>query len=212
MKISELMDAVRTSSGQKFIDFEEFTDVDYKRLIELRVLPYISKHKPLVEMKSISISTSPYIFSSAEGIPDWIHRVDPIAYNTQILTTISALRQPFPDINKPSLLFEYNKPNLYIEMNGDFLVRKCTHAFLTEDDDQMDWTISKLDDAAIPMLIDLTLGYVLVAIGRSRRSATLTELPFTFDAAELVSEGEEIIAGVKESVGELNKWWLAVGT
>lgn len=212
MTVVELIDIVQTESGQKFLDFGEFNiDPDYKDLVEKNVLPVISKHKPKEERVQIAINASPYTFTVAEKIPDWISRVDPLGGGGAALSAAMILSPTNTyGVKKPTLFHRYDKPDLFIEKSGSFHVWKCFNMWL-EEAPAGTFTIKELDDSRIPDLVKLTLGHTLVAIGRSRRAATLTELPFDFDAAELVSEGLEMIATFEDNIAETNKWWLAVG-
>jgi hypothetical protein len=48
------------------------------------------------------------------------------------------------------------------------------------------------------ILVDLSAGYLMSAIGRSRRMVRIGDSNIEFDAAEMVAEGEELIREARE--------------
>jgi hypothetical protein len=76
----------------------------------------------------------------------------------------------------------------------------------------VDAEIKYLDAGKDEIFLDIILGRFLVSVGRSRRLATLNNSPINFDAAELVSEGTEMMKEARERLYEQSQWWSAIGT
>jgi hypothetical protein len=215
MKLSELIEVIKIDSAQFEIDFEELSDVRYKKIFEKRVIPIIGKHKPYTVYQRISVTSSPYTFTTAEGIPDWISEFIPL--NTLSASgTLSSFGLEAPhnidisDIDKPMFLWRYNSPDLYVHYNGEFNVLKVFKPVI-ESDGAEDYDITYLKSNIEDSVIDLMTGYVLVAIGRNRRLARMTDLTIELDAESLVTEGLELIRETKESIKNSNDFHLALG-
>lgn len=51
---------------------------------------------------------------------------------------------------------------------------------------------------------------LLMTLGRSRRSFTMSEIPINTDASELYSEGNQLWESTKESIQTSSKWYVVV--
>lgn len=212
MKLSELIEMVKLNAGQSEIDLGELKFDDYRKIVEKQVAPFVSKHKPFSNDVSLSISSSPYTFTAP--IPKWISEVHPInnLSPVNVAATLGLGKAgDLEDIRKPTFLWEYVKPKLYVQYTGDMLVKACYNIEVVADGTGNDYDINYLDGGAESNLIDLATGYAMRSIGRNRRNATLEELPVSFSADDLVSEGEELIKEAKGSLQSGNRWWMAVG-
>lgn len=210
MRVTELAEAIKLEVGQFEVDFGELSTLQYSKILQNQVAPIISKHIPYTQHRSIEASASPYVFTS--DIPDWVSTVDPI----DLISASSVLRHELrlhrdvaATVTKPTFLWTYKNPNLYLEYGGTFNVL-TVHKLTLEDASPDDFEILNMDDKAIPYVIQLMAGYVLVALGRNRRLGKLTELPFELDSTDLVSEGREQVDKAKEEISKVDKWWLSV--
>lgn len=212
MTLLELIDTVKTQSGQKQLDFNELTTTDYKNIVERQSAPLISRYLPFEKHIRIQVGSSPFTFTDPD-IPEWISRVDPLDVviptgGGLLIKALSSMGQS--DITKPSLFSKYDKPNLFIESSGSFLVKALFKMSLEPSPTiPGDFDIFQLDEHAVPYLTDLVLAYTLISIGRGRRAVTLEPLPFEFDSPSLVSEGLDLLRETKELLQQKSKFWLS---
>lgn len=218
MLLSELIENIKMEVGQFEIDFDELTNDQYSKILLNQVSPIVNKNIPYTMFRRIEISASPYTFTS--DIPEWVAEVNPI----DMLNIGNLTRRLYEegsgvniygrseDTTIPSFLWEYDKVNgkLYLDHTGIFNI-KSVHKMALQDQSPDDYEILYLDENAVPHMLNLMSGYVLKAMGRNRRVATLQELPFTLDGDQLVSEGIEQIREAKEEIGKYAKWELGAG-
>lgn len=210
MKLSELIEDVKLEAGQKLVDLEELDMATYKRILEDRVRPVITKHIPYTRHVLVDITASPYVYT--EDIPEWISEVSPV----QILSVASVLstygfgRSIAEAINKPTFLWHYEKPKLYVEFTGNHNVLSCHGLTLTAISGEDDYEINFMEDKALPYVISFTAGYAMIGMGRGRRAATLTDLLFQLDGDNLAHEGKALIEDTLKQVSSAAQWWLSV--
>lgn len=221
MDLDELIEVIKVESGQYEIDLDELDPAKYKLLLKRKVLPVINRYMPYTVDTVIVVSASPYTYITTD-IPEWLSNVIPIgnvSTSNIILTgnlrmgryeSGASLGLPLGDISKPTFLWNYQKPKLYIEHLGDMLATECYKAKLTETDTET-FSIDLLKEDALPYMIDLLLGYIMVAVGRARRAVTLNDLPIIFDTDTLVSEGQQLILETKEDIKQNSDFELAIG-
>ena len=207
---AELKKLVDIASGQFQTAIVSLPDLDLKLLVESQVLPVIGAHLPLTKKFQITVSGSPHTFTT--DIPDWIPVVDPVDITSPSsvfgqLYSSSRLRRKTQGIAKPTFLWEYEKPTLYIEYNGEVIIKGAYKSILV-DDGASDYDITNIDESTKPHLINLTTGYVMVALGGDERKVRLTELPIELDGEQMVSDGKELIEKTLEAITKNNKWYL----
>lgn len=212
MTLSELKQTVIDQAGQQLntaID-TEVSDTIFQRIVEKIVLPKFGRYKYKSEIQRFYTVQSPYVF--VDPAPDWISYIKPLNFLSLSNPLAALLKDKEIDsitgISKPSFLYKYEKPNLYIEYVGEMEARVCYRAYVDESSLN---EIQYVKDSDLDTLIELTLGHFLVSLGRSRRLAKLTELPIEIDAEALVNEGNDLIRATEEKLHLNSDWHLAVG-
>ena len=225
MLLSELVELAKITAGQHEIDLEELDLSKYKLMLERRVLPVTNRHLPYTADSRVVISQSPYIFTEVSdiNIPKWISNIAPIG-NTSAINSLllggspifssSSIFRGSPvfslgDIQKGMFLWRYVPPNLYTQYSGDMLVTACYATKLTETDSE-DYTISLINEKAIPYAISLLAGHAMVGLGRGRRAAKVIDLPIEYDADSLIAEGSELIREATAEIQQNNDFYLAI--
>ena len=75
--------------------------------------------------------------------------------------------------------------------------------------DQLTKEIRTLDDSSYDFL-NLVVAKFMLALGRSRRAFTISEIPFTSDAESLVSEGNQLLSEARDRIETTSNFHLAV--
>ena len=230
LTLNELIDIVLLESGQ-FLYGDQIENVlgclniDKRRFynsVVKRSLAEYEKYKPRVDKLNVTISDRFYQFSAPA--PDLVISVTPV--DTQNINLLSPFTHPFGftitkhdgGIMHPlaprKFIWEYRNPKLYASEDGamDIEVIREHDITLSETAD------GQLIDATIDGLclsdntfIDLVTAYFIIALGRSRRTVIANELPVTFDGAEMVQEGLDMLDIVKEALHNSADFYLSLG-
>jgi len=210
--IAELKRLTNIKAGQWQTVLSDLSNEDFKLIVEHEVLPLIGAQYPLVKLQQIYVTGNPFVFTAE--IPEWISRVEPA--NVISPSTTLKMLDPYHlsriagDVAKPTFLWEYAKPKLFLEYTGKLEIKGC-HKPLLVDDGSNDWDITLLDEVIIPILIRLATGHAMIALGSDERKARLTELDLQFDGSEMITEGNEMVKEATEELERKNKWWLGAG-
>jgi hypothetical protein len=207
MNVNELRELIILEHGQYIPDDIEISLADLNKILARHVLTVIGKYRPMRRVKNIyfQTGTEPYIFTS--DIPDWVSDVA-IVMTSQTNTITGVIPQMFRQENR-SRLWLYDKPRLYSFMFGQISVQACYYPKLVQESGDL-YVINDLDDKAQQFLVDLTAGYLLLSIGRARRTVNFGEFPVVTDANELVAEGQRLIDITMQELKNQNAFWLAV--
>jgi hypothetical protein len=74
-----------------------------------------------------------------------------------------------------------------------------------------DWTIADLADGiATSLCIDLSAGYLLQSLGKSRRVVDFAGLPITVDTTDMIREGQALVNDTMQTLRTQSNWWLAI--
>jgi hypothetical protein len=106
----------------------------------------------------------------------------------------------------------YRRPVLTVPISGDYDCQAIFHhkSTLVADSGGELWEVKTITDEDQDFIKLLTARF-MVAIGRNRRAFTLTPLPITSDASEMVSEGREMEKDAEQSIYEnKQKFYLAI--
>ena len=107
--------------------------------------------------------------------------------------------------------FVYRAPTLTVPASAEYDLHcifnhKVVEVAGVEPQDYEVTTLSDQDDE----FLDLLQARFLIALGRSRRAFTVSEMPISVDASELVAEGKDLEAeAMTEIKDEKAKWYLA---
>ena len=228
MLIEDIRNEVIVRAGQWILDADklEIDSARFKLLINSCLRDY-NRYSPFHDKINLTISNLDHTFTTfidPPGIPDWIPDVLPIRSSggfgifQQVVTSQADLASSQTGqgrIVKRQFVFEYRKPVLYVPFGGDYdILYVRNHAIVNAEDggdgkDRIPTLNDKDNDASF---FDLLTGRFLVSLGRFRRAFTIAEAPVTFDAAELVSDGNEMVTNALEDIREnQNKFFLAWG-
>lgn len=102
--------------------------------------------------------------------------------------------------NKPltrfSMAWRYEKPRLWVGYQGRVEVRAHWNLELMQDDVGEWWV--EVDPDTQDILVDLSAGYMMESVGRSRRMVRIGDSNIEFDAESMVAEGAELIKEARE--------------
>jgi hypothetical protein len=141
---------------------------------------------------------APYVFP--DPAPDIVNMVIPVSVyglyigeflNFRFLTHTSYLSTK--PLTRFSISWEYRKPALFVGYQGQVEVRVSWKLYYDEEKKE-----AEVDPETRDILVDLTAGYLLAALGRSRRMVRIGDSNMEFDAEALVGEGEELVKEARE--------------
>jgi hypothetical protein len=204
MNISDLYQTVLVRAGQYLVEDallnSEFPLDKFKMLFIHQIYPLYQKYVYKTDKRNIYVTyATPYIFP--DPAPDIVNAVIPVSIyglylgeliNFRFLTHTSYLSTK--PLSRFTMAWDYRKPALYVGYQGQVEVRA---SWKLEYDDVTGE--AEVDPETVDILVDLCAGYVMAALGRSRRMVRIGDTNMEFDT-DLVSEGEEL---VKEARGRL---------
>jgi len=204
MNISDLYRTVLVRAGQYLVEDallnSEFPLDKFKMLFIHQIYPLYQKYVYKTDKRNIYVTyATPYIFP--DPAPDIVNAVIPVSIyglylgeliNFRFLTHTSYLSTK--PLSRFTMAWDYRKPALYVGYQGQVEVRA---SWKLEYDDVTGE--AEVDPETVDILVDLCAGYVMAALGRSRRMVRIGDTNMEFDT-DLVSEGEEL---VKEARGRL---------
>ena len=177
----------------------EFPFDQFQLLFKNLVFPLYAKYVYKSDRKCIYVTyASPFVFP--EPAPDIVSSVIPQSIygiyigeflHTRLLYHVSYLSTK--PLTRFSVPWEYRKPALYIGYQGQVEVR-C-HWKLRYDEVTGE---VEIDPETLDILLDLCAGYIMTALGRSRRMVRIGDTNLEFDAEAMVTEGEELIKEARE--------------
>ncbi|QIG71462.1 hypothetical protein EVB94_374 [Rhizobium phage RHph_TM40] len=214
MKLTEIIDYMLLETGQFIVGDISLINFDMNRfwLIVKRSLKYYEKHKPITKKLYRYIPSTPYVFPPDEK-PSWISRVYPTGIPANFgIFNIGANLELIP------VVFQYNEDEgklhvanaSEVEITAHFKY-KFTIEFDTVDDKKIvDVDIPDLDESEYKLLTHIK-GNFLLSLGRSRRAFTSQDFPIQMDSNELISEGQQIVSEIEQSISDTNSWYYAIG-
>lgn len=186
------------------IETNEFKYLDdFLVLFKGQVFPLYSKY--VYRSKSISIYVTyanPYTF--ADPAPEIVSAVIPQSVyglyigefmNFKFLSHVSYLSTK--PMTRFSIAWRYEKPRLWVGYQGQVEVRAHWKLELVQDNQTGEWVVD-VDPDTQDILVDLSAGYLMSAIGRSRRMVRIGDSNIEFDAEAMVAEGEELVKEARE--------------
>jgi hypothetical protein len=217
MLLSDFYDVCIKSHGQHIPDGLEIDLADFKSIIQTMVLPIVGKARPVLHNMFINVINSPYVFAmDYDGyVPDWISDVG-IAMSNQASSIASVIPLMYRQDHRTRLWY-YEKPKLYTFMFGMLMIQGAHYPYLQEveysamESGEQDWEILDLDVTIAPTYaVDLASGYLLQALGKSRRVVNFSDFPITTDADRLVQEGQDLIDKTLGKISNKSAWWLSL--
>jgi len=204
INISDLYRAVLVRAGQYLVGDAllngEFPLDQFKILFIHEIYPLYQKYVYKTDKRNIYVTYAvPYVFP--DPAPDIVHAVIPVSIyglylgeliNFRFLTHTSYLSTK--PLSRFTIAWDYRKPVLHVGYQGQVEVRASWK--LAYDDVTGE---AEVDPETKDILVDLCAGYVMAALGRSRRMVRIGDTNMEFDT-DLVAEGEEL---VKEARGRL---------
>jgi len=207
MNISDLYRAVLVRAGQHLVEDallnSEFPLDKFKVLFTHQIYPLYQKYVYKTDKRNIYVTyATPYIFS--DPAPDIVNAVIPVSIyglylgeliNFRFLTHTSYLSTK--PLSRFTVAWDYRKPALYVGYQGQVEVRV---SWKLEYDDVTGE--AEVDPETVDILVDLCAGYVMAALGRSRRMVRIGDTNMEFDT-DLVAEGEELVREARERLVQL---------
>lgn len=223
MLLSEMFDEVIVRSGQYILDKEDLeVDADRFKILVKSVLRLYNGHRPWVKRQTVRIVNEHkrYLNIAPDLAPKFISDVIPLRLRGGLgLFLEERHNQRFGDLIKEQFIWRYENPTLYVEYDGDFDITEVhTHQITQTADSEPKDQVASIDGTEFGQqnadeadaFFDLLTGRFLQSIGRNRRAFTINEMPLTTDAAELVSDGNEIWQNAFDHLTEnRSKWYLA---
>jgi hypothetical protein len=224
MILSEIFQKVLVESGQFLLAADEI-EINPDRFLVLvkSSLAVFNKYDPLEKKFNLDAPQRLYTFTETSkdvqqnvvGIPDGIADVVPVriaGISPYFLRDFEGHRSDYL-IEKAEWPWEYRKPNLYVPLNGTLDIHAWYKHKITEtvNEDQTKSydlpTISEEDENFFGLLT----AKFLKGLGGSRRAFTMTDLPLTTDAPELIAAGKEMEETFLKAMQDESKFWLAYG-
>lgn len=217
MTLEEIFERALVSSGQFLLssDCIEMQPERFLSLVKLALSTY-NKYSPNeVHLFKNLQGNRQYTFTdenTEEGIPDYISDCIPMRVSGTRPFFLRDDVQQNPQLDcKKEFPFVYRKPTLTVMVNADYDILAVYKHKITSEvvEGKTIYELKTISDDDETFL-DLVTARFLKGLGRSRRAFTLTDLPITADAADLVSEGESMEERVMETLKENEmKFWLA---
>lgn len=143
-------------------------------------------------------------------IPDWISEVTPTNLTNMYGSPYDSGRIITDSIESP-WVWENNV--LTVPYYSNYKVVACYEHIVEEtpvENDTPFWEVRTITTKDT-LFFKLLQAMFLQGIGRSRRAFTHNDLPITMDADTLASEAETMLNDIKEELGNVQKWYLAIG-
>jgi len=203
INLQELYRTALVRAGQYLVEdalvANEFTLDKFELLFKNQIYPLYQKYV----YKSDKILTyvtyaSPYVFP--DPAPDVVNAVVPVSVyglylgefmNFRFLTHTAYLSTK--PLSRFTIAWEYRKPALYVGYQGEVEIRASWKLKYDEVS-----KVLEIDPETKDILVDLCAGYMMVALGRSRRIVKIGDSNMELDADALVSEGEELVKEARE--------------
>lgn len=211
IKFSEIVNSIKILSGSYNLTSLDISSDNIKSILEVQVLKEFDDYRPATKKTNIQILTSPYIFVS--DIPEWLVAVKPINMYTALTVVSNRYNKMLLGSNKPTLIWEYRKPKLFIEYSGDYEVEGAYNSALVEveeEDTEVDYEITNIGESDRDLLVDLTLGYYMLAMGRGRSMAKFTDIPIEISSESFITDGKDLIEKTTAELRSRSKWYLAL--
>jgi hypothetical protein len=200
--LQELYQTALVRAGQYLVEdallTKEFPLEKFELLFRNQIYPlyqkYVYKNDRIVTYVTYA---APYVFP--DPAPDIVNMVIPVSVyglyigeflNFRFLTHTSYLSTK--PLTRFSITWEYRKPALFVGYQGQVEVRVSWKLQYDESD-----KVIEIDPETRDVLVDLAAGYLLSALGRSRRMVRIGDSNMEFDV-DIVSEGEELIKEARE--------------
>jgi len=203
---------VLLESGQFILKEKVELDVEAFKVLVNQVLSIYNHYVPIEKhlFKEVNYSRQ-YIFTdtnTVEGVPENIVDLIPVRIWGVYPFYLRGYDRPktYLDI-KIEFPWEYRKPILTVPVSAEYDLHAIYFHKMREANCIVQ--VDTIDDTHQEFFRLLT-GKFLKALGRSRRAFTLTDLPITIDADNLVREGEEMEMKAMENISSnVMKWYLA---
>lgn len=203
ISLQELYQTALVRAGQYLVEdallSEEFKLDKFELLFKNQIYPLYQKYVYKTD-KILTYVTyaSPYVFP--DPAPDMVNAVIPVSVyglylgefmNFSFLTHTAYLSTK--PLSRFTIAWEYRKPVLYVGYQGKVEIRASWKLQFDEVNKMLE-----IDPETRDILVDLCAGYVMVALGRSRRIVKIGDSSMEIDSDALVSEGEELIKEARE--------------
>ena len=200
--LQELYQTALVRAGQYLVESallaQEFPLDKFELLFKNQIYPlyqkYVYKGDRIVTYVTYA---APYVFP--DPAPDTVNAVIPVSVyglyigeflNFRFLTHTSYLSTK--PLTRFSIAWEYRKPALFVGYQGQVEIRASWKLQYDESNKVME-----VDPETKDILVDLCAGYLLSALGRSRRMVRIGDSNMEFDT-DIVAEGEELIREARE--------------
>lgn len=197
----DIVQVLLVESGQYVADLTP-TLLDKPKIILMikRELAWYSRYMPHVTTKLVHLYNTKTFSMEIDGyIPDNIVDIR----STKMFVTgqyINAIPMSVHSWN-----WRYDKPVLYTKWaEGDYFMKYVSKHVWNDVNDNCESI--NLEDR----VMNLILGRFLMSVGKSRRSFTLSDIPISSDAGEMISEGKELYEKTEEEIRTNSAFQLAI--
>lgn len=212
--LSDLYFRILVKTGQYHIRENLEIKNDLFPVIVQEALDTLNIYCPYKEKRYLSFhSRREYVFSEGEGIPEKITDMIPYGdYSSLFLFNQERMSKGFDTmgLSLPSHRpFLYDKPRLTVAVSANYEVTCSFNHKITdievpgeEPSFKKPGLLHMSTDTLSSDFFKLITGHFQQAIGRSRRTFQLQEVPFSMDADQQVQEGEQLIREAEENLKE----------
>lgn len=220
MTLQEIFDRVLIESGQFQLgkDKIELNLDNFKKLTD-HVLDIYSSYNPRVVWLYLQINTTrQFTFddsNTVSGIPVNVIALTPVRISGVVPYYLREYDRPRSNLDvKVEFPWVYRNPTLTVPTSAEYDAQ-CTynHELVNTSNDPLNpqWECTTLEGYPDEFFYILA-GKFMQIIGMNRRSFTMSELPLTSDAADLVREGKEKEKeGMQDLIDNKSRWYLAWG-
>lgn len=151
-------------------------------------------------------------------VPDWIASANPMRYGGGsiggILLREAQLNGQTELIDPIMSPWRYDKPILTVSHSARYEIRAVyNHVVKVEDPGGLGKKVYTLPTISLKdqALLDLIRAQFLQGVGRSRRAFTISDLPITMDADQIVSDGNDLEEKATQRMQNYQKFYLTQG-
>lgn len=208
MTLKDLLNKSLVLSGQFLmtsVNIEVNID-NFKDLVKV-VLSAYNKYRPFD--RTFNINTEQKYYTFINDIPDMIGEITPVRFAG---VPLWYFQDKFTfNLLRPNFIWSYRKPTLYLPWQGIYDVNAVYNQTIIQQevDGVEEWVLPYITDED-NLFIDMVVGKFMYALGRSRQAFVLNDVPITTDAAQLISDGNEMYNNALANlVDNQAKIWLA---
>lgn len=218
MRASDVQTRVLVKSGQYIAPFDAtlLSDDEFLVIIE-EALNHYNRYKSFSEDFEIVVSQGCNVFEfestreDRRDIPKWVSDVripKEASSSGKLPGRLMMGRDRYSRFERKVTNFMYRKPKLHVPYSGVYHITAHFDRWIetVADIDEVVSEVKNITSADIHFF-DLATAQFLMYLGRSRRAFTLDGIPVTFDASEMINDGERLFENTIEKLSNTDSNW-----